>query len=103
MKTIEEKAHKYVDNLPFTPNYEEDNYDAGYIHGSEEAFIAGYEEANRWIPIAAFRDNMREGFILFKDEGSIEGKYQVEVLHNGFLSLAHPEEFYTHFRYIEYF
>lgn len=48
MKTLEEKAREYRRQEGLTPNFEEDNFEAGYNVGLESGFIAGHNEANRW-------------------------------------------------------
>jgi len=58
MKTIEEAIEEIKENLIIlceSPNYEEDNYAAGYIAAidekTSEIFKAGVEFAERWISV----------------------------------------------------
>lgn len=52
---IEEKADDYVAHLPYVANYEEDDYDSGFLHGAHCGFIDGVKwqaEQSGWRPIS---------------------------------------------------
>lgn len=98
MKTIEEKAQDYI-NSQFGVIPDQENH--GLTIGHKRAYIAGYEEANKWFTIDELEDNLIDGHILLKDEGDTNNGYEVVEVEDGEISLKHPELFYTHFRYIE--
>ena len=52
MKTIEEAAMDCAANAPCgIPNFEEDDFNAGFLQGTMYGFVSGVEFAQRWISI----------------------------------------------------
>lgn len=51
MKTLKEATNEAVSNCGLVPNYEENNYDAGYCNGLISGFKACAEFLQRWISV----------------------------------------------------
>ena len=119
MKTIEKaiediKAH-LIDLCKF-PNYEEDNYNAGYIaaidENTSEIFKEGVEFAQRWISVDDELPPCSDEDILIKgiDYRGIEGMCDIGYMHSSPNNIPKKENFIplsgeiikvTHWRPIE--
>lgn len=78
---IEEKAKIYAEDILLNENlsinYEEDNYDSGRADAIDEfvpkAYIAGYQEAQRWQDISTY--TIENGEVIFFNEIWIHPEY----------------------------
>jgi len=97
MKTIGQACLEASGNAPCgIPNYEGDDYNAGFLKGTVYGFEAGVEFAQQWIDVNDEFPNPEDGSVLVKlSDGRVTTSF---ILTSGdFAYNVHP----THWRPIE--
>jgi len=73
MKTIKEACVEVILDAPCgLPNYEEDDYNAGFVHGVDYGFKAGVEFAQRWISVEEELPEKGEKVLVLLDDNDIQ-------------------------------
>ena len=113
MKTIKEASKEYINNSLQTKalsnvNYEENNYEAGYndslINNTEEAFKAGVEFAQDWIPVnkelPKWYTGCRLDILVKKETFNYPASVKIHTIYSD-KDIQELKEMYTHWRPIE--
>jgi hypothetical protein len=112
MKTIEEAIEdikKHLIDLCEAPNYEEDNYAAGYIAAidekTSELFKAGVEFAQDWIPVnkelPEWYTGCRLDILVKRETFNYPASVKIHTIYSD-KDIQELKEMYTHWRLIDF-